>query len=176
MKYMKAKRVCSFFLLFLLAFTTEIAVAQAEENKKMDELEPMIYEKLKFKKNTDYLHDGKKMEMKNTIPTKQFDIYFDGRKKLPNRSDTSYLFQTANRGEKSTVAAKSLDLKLFSNEGKRDRELSSSPPGEGKAANHRTRTIILLAIIAVGLAALFMIVIPKLVYSSESPKGLRGGE
>lgn len=176
MKHMKAKIVVSLFLLFLLAFTSEIAIVQAEEDKKVDELEPMIYEKLKFKKNTDYLHDGKKMEMKNTIPTKQFDIYFDGRKKLPNRSDTSYLFQTANRGEISTVAAKSLDLKLFSNDGNGDKELSSSPSSDGQAVDNRTRTIILLTIIAVGLAALFMIVIPKLVYSSDSPKGVREGE
>ncbi|WP_144509670.1 type VII secretion protein EssA [Bacillus sp. FJAT-22090] len=153
-------------LLLLIVWSTAVQFVHAEEQVK--DLEPVIYEKLKFKKNTDYLHDEKKTEMKNTIPEKQFTIYFDGRKQLPNRNDTSFLFQTDKRGEISTVAVRSSELKLFSNEGKGKKELSTSPLDEGEIANNRIRTMILLAIIAVGLVVLFIVFIPKLVQTSDT--------
>ena len=73
------------------------------------------------------------------------DIYFDGRKKLPNRGDTSYLFQTAERGEKSTVTAKSSELKLFS---EKDIALADVPETkvEEESSSNTGRTIIFIAI------------------------------
>ncbi|GGA19261.1 type VII secretion EssA family protein [Psychrobacillus lasiicapitis] len=156
-------------LLVLLAFAVlfvDLQVVLAEEGKTIEELEPVIYEKLKFKKNTDYLHDGKKTEMKNTIPDKQFNIYFDGRRQLPNRSDTTFLFQTSARGEKSTVAAKSSELNLFMAESKNDMQLPDSYMDDRETATNKTRTLIFLAIIAIGLLALFIVVLPKLVQPS----------
>lgn len=155
-------------LLLLIVWSTAVQFVHAEEQVK--DLEPVIYEKLKFKKNTDYLHDEKKTEMKNTIPEKQFNIYFDGRKQLPNRSDTSSLFHTAKRGEISTVAVRSSELKLFSKEGKGEKELSASPLDEDKTADNRIRTMILIAIIAVGVLVLFMVFIPKLVQTPDTSK------
>lgn len=152
-------------LLLLIVWLSAVPFVNAEEQVK--DLEPVIYEKLKFKKNTDYLHDGKKTEMKNTIPEKQFNIYFDGRKQLPNRADTSFLFQTAKRGEISTIAAKSSELKLFMNEGIGEKEFSSSPIDNGKTADNKARTMILLAIIAIGIAVLFIVFIPKLVHTPD---------
>lgn len=153
-------------LLLLIIWLSAVPFVYAEEQFK--DLEPVIYEKLKFKKNTDYLHDGKKTEMKNTIPEKQFNIYFDGRKQLPNRGDISFLFQTAERGEISTVAAKSSELKLFLNEGIGDKEFSASPIDKGKSADNITRTMILLAIIAIGIAVLFIVFIPRLVNTPDT--------
>lgn len=158
---MKIKTV----LFVLIIWFSAVQFVSAEEQVK--DLEPLIYEKLKFKKNTDYLHDEKKTEMKNTIPEKQFNIYFDGRKQLPNRGDTSFLFQTAERGEISTVAAKSSELKLFSNEGIGDKQFSASPIDVGKSADNQIRTMILLAIIAIGIAVLFIVFIPKLVQTPD---------
>ncbi|MFJ8064664.1 type VII secretion EssA family protein [Psychrobacillus sp. NPDC096426] len=157
-----------FVLLVLCVLFVDLQVVLAQEDKTVEELEPVIYEKLKFKKNTDYLHDGKKTEMKNTIPDKQFDIYFDGRKQLPNRSDTSFLFQTSARGKKSTIAAKSSELNLFMNESKGDKLLPDSAFLNNETVTNKTRTMIFLTIIVVGVFALFIIVLPKLVQPSET--------
>lgn len=143
-------------------------VVFAEEPKKVEDLDPVIYEKLEFKKNTDYLHDKKKTEMKNTIPKKQIDIFFDGRKKLPNRGDISYLFQTAERGVKSTVTAKSSELKLFSAVDTKKAELSVSQMEEEKSSTNRIRTIIFFGIVGIGIIALFTILLPRLVNANDS--------
>ena len=157
-------------LLFPILFLTLVGngfVVLAEEPKKVEDLDPVIYEKLEFKKNTDYLHDKKKTEMKNTIPKKQVDIYFDGRKKLPNRGDTSYLFQTAERGEKSTVTAKSSELKLFSEKDITLADVSVSQIEEESSSNS-ARTILFFGVIGIGILTLFVIFLPRLVSTSES--------
>ena len=110
--------------------------------------------------------------MKNTIPLKQFDIYFDGRKKLPKRSDGSYLFRTSERGEKSTVAVKTAELKLFTTPVDKNERLATDSIEEENAGN-RTRTMILLAIIAAGLVAVFTIFLPKLVNTPDGSKPTR---
>ncbi|MFJ7825342.1 type VII secretion protein EssA [Psychrobacillus sp. NPDC096623] len=156
-----------FLLVLLLTLVGNCLVVFADEPKKVEEIEPVIYEKLEFKKNTDYLHDKQKTEMKNTIPKKQFDIYFDGRKKLPNRADTSYLFQTAERGEKSTVTAKSSELKLFSNKEKTQADETVSKIEEESSGNN-LRPILFLGLIGIGILTLFVIFLPKLVNSSET--------
>ncbi|WP_342601103.1 type VII secretion EssA family protein [Psychrobacillus sp. FSL H8-0483] len=163
---MKVKLPLLFSILFLILVGNGFVVF-AEEPKKVEDLDPVIYEKLEFKKNTDYLHDKKKTEMKNTIPKKQVDIYFDGRKKLPNRGDTSYLFQTAERGEKSTVTAKSSELKLFS---EKDITLADESVSkiEEKSSSNSVRTIIFLGVIGIGILTLFVIFLPRLVSTSES--------
>lgn len=166
MKRMKVK-LCFLFPILLLIQVGTSAIVFAEEPKKAEDLDPVIYEKLEFKKNTDYLHDKKKTEMKNTIPKKQVDIYFDGRKKLPNRSDTSYLFQTAERGEKSTVTAKSSELKLFSEKDITFAGVSVSKTEEESSSN-RVRTILFFGLIGIGILTLFVIFLPRLVGISES--------
>ncbi|SER67508.1 type VII secretion protein EssA [Psychrobacillus sp. OK032] len=165
---MKTNRMMLLVLLAIIFLFVDTQVVLAAEDKTIDELEPVIYEKLKFKKNTDYLHDEKKTEIKNTIPEKQFNIYFDGRKKLPNRSDTSFLFQTSIRGEKSTVAAKSSELNLFMDKSKGEKQLPDSQFNSYETASNNTRTMIFLAIIVIGLIALFIVVLPKLVQPSET--------
>ncbi|MEK3978482.1 type VII secretion EssA family protein [Psychrobacillus sp. FSL K6-2836] len=162
-------------LLFPILFLTLVGngfVVLAEEPKKVEDLDPVIYEKLEFKKNTDYLHDKKKTEMKNTIPKKQVDIYFDGRKKLPNRGDTSYLFQTAERGEKSTVTAKSSELKLFSEKDITLADVSVSQIEEESASNS-ARTILFFGVIGIGILTLFVIFLPRLVSTSESTESAK---
>lgn len=169
MKRMKVK--ASFFiLLFSLIVVGNDLVVFAEEPKKVEDLDPVIYEKLEFKKNTDYLHDKQKTEMKNTIPKKQFDIFFDGRNKLPNRGDTSYLFQTAERGEKSTVTAKSSELELFSHKEITQPDVSVTKIEESTSSN--VMKIIFFVLIAAGILTLFIILLPRLV-STTAPKSVK---
>lgn len=163
-------KVKTILVLVILGWALSSVQVQAEEEKTIKELDPVIYEKLEFKKNTDYLHDVKKTEMKNTIPEKQFNIYFDGRKKLPNRSDTSYLFLTSERGEKSTVAAKTSELKLFSDEAKENSEQMNTPVEEIEPGGNKARNFIFLAILVVGLVTLFIVIVPRMVHSEVSKK------
>ena len=158
-------------LILLIVWTTSNRIVQAapEDEPNLD-LEPVVYEKLKFKKNTDYLHDSKKVEMKNTIPVKQFAIYFDGRKQLPKRSNGSYLFRTGERGEKSTVAAKTAELRLFASAEKSGNNTTAVKIIEDNSATNMPRTLILLGIIVAGLVTLFTIFLPKLVNTSEGDK------
>lgn len=166
MKRMKVKPLL-FLAILLFTFIGNSLLVLAEEPKKAEELEPVIYEKLEFKKKTEYLHDKQKTEMKNTIPKKQVDIYFDGRKKLPNRADTSYLFQTDERGEKSTVTAKSSELKLFSN---KETTLSNEPSliVEDEISGNSFRTILFFSLIGIGILSLFVIFLPKLANVAET--------
>ena len=165
---MKTKSTWLLLILLIIAWTASNSTVQAapEDEPNLD-LEPVVYEKLKFKKNTDYLHDRKKVEVKNTIPVKQFDIYFDGRKQLPKRSNGSYLFRTGERGEKSTVAAKTTELGLFTSAEKSGKKIAAVKIIEENTATNMPRTLILLAIIVVGLITLFTIFLPKLVNTAE---------
>ena len=149
-------------------WSSTLFFVQAAKDESISDLEPVLYEKLKFKKNTDYLHDVKKTEMKNTIPEKQFDIYFDGRQKLPNRNDSSYLFQTNVRGEKSTVAAKSVELKLFSNEGRGSEKMEGMSVNDEKQTTNTMRTIILLSFLVFAVVIMFVLLLPKLVQSNNT--------
>lgn len=182
MKRMKANKVILVILCSVLLCSIKSGVVLADENKTIDELEPLLYEKLEFKKNTDYLHDAKKTEMKNTIPIKQFDIYFDGRKKLPNRTDSSFLFQSDERGEKSTVAARSLELKLFNSGDQEIKTKGSTSPGQEQlgSSNGNLLTLVFLLIIAIGIIILFAVFLPKLAKASngapKKKKDLREGE
>lgn len=144
------------------------ALAETEESPV--QLVPLEYEKLKFEQNTDYLHDEQKTEMKNTIPTKQFDIYFDGRMQLPDREDTSFLFQTSARGEKSTVKVKTSELQLFSLEKKRENEAIPVTNIEEESSDNMTLTLILIGILAVSMILVFTLFLPKLVNTSEISK------
>ena len=177
---MKASKVILGIFFIALLCSLPNGLVLAEENKTIDELEPLLYEKLEFKKNTDYLHDTKKTEMKNTIPVKQFDIYFDGRKKLPNRGDTSFLFQSDLRGENSTVAARSLELKLFTANDKVTKPQEITFPQQEGSSNGKLLTLVFLLIIAIGIIVLFAVFLPKLAQASNgAPKkktDLREGE
>ncbi len=168
---MKIKSTCLLLLILIIAWTAgDNTVQAAPDDEPNLDLEPVVYEKLKFKKNTDYLHDSKKVEMKNTIPVKQFDIYFDGRKQLPKRSNGSYLFRAEERGEKSTVAAKTAELGLFASAEKSVKKITAVKVIEDKPATNTRRTLILLAIIVAGLVTLFTFFLPKLVNTSEGDK------
>ena len=141
-----------------LAFGWHVGSANTEID-----LEPLTYDKLEFKQNTNYLHDEGKIEMKNTIPVEQFDINFDGSKQLPKRDNTSYLFQTAERGVKSTVAAKTSELGLFTEEDQAEKlDVAVQMNNEAPATNH-IRTLIFIGIIGVGIIFLFTFLLPKLV-------------
>lgn len=167
-KLMITKSTWLLLVILLIAWTAGHSTVQAAPDDEPNlDLEPVVYEKLKFKKNTDYLHDSKKVEMRNTIPVKQFDIYFDGRRQLPKRSNGSYLFQTKERGEKSTVAAKTAELGLFTSAEKSGKKTNAVKIVEENTATNKPRTLILLAIIVAGLVTLFTFFLPKLVNTSE---------
>ena len=102
--------------------------------------------------------------MKNTIPVKQLDINFDGSKKLPERGrDISYLFQEAERGQKSTVAAKSAEIGLFTtdNPDRKVENVKNIQDEQPKSTN--IRTMIFIGLISVGIIFLFTVLLPKLV-------------
>jgi hypothetical protein len=153
--------------MLLPTFSVGGVTALAETEVSPVNLAPLEYKKLKFEKNTDYLHDDQKTEMRNTIPTKQFDIYFDGRMQLSDRGDTSFLFQTSARGEKSTVEVKTSELQLFSLEGKRENETIPVTIVEEESSGNMTRTLIIIGVIAVSIILLFTLFLPKLVNTSE---------
>lgn len=160
---MSVKRVMVALLVMWITGASWYSV-HAETDDSIRDLEPVKYDKLKFKQNTDYLHDTKKVEMKNTIPVKQLDINFDGSKKLPKRGgDISYLFQEAERGQKSTVAAKSTEIGLFikDNPDRKMETVKNKQDEQPKGTN--IRTMIFIGLIAMGMIFLFTVLLPKLV-------------
>ena len=134
----------------------------ADADDPIGDLEPVMYEKLKFKQNTDYLHDEQKTEMKNTIPNKQFDINFDGSKQLPKKGDTSFIFHEAERGKKSTVAAKTVEIGLFTKANNNEKAKIPMPTKSQLTTGNTTRTMIFIMMIALGMIFMFTILLPKL--------------
>ena len=167
---MKLKRnwLLIWMISFLGAFSVEV---HAEGDNPSSDLNPLEYESLKFKKNTDYLHDNKKIELKNTLPQKQFDIFFDGRQQLPDRGDTSYLFQTSKRGEISTVSARSQELQLFSKEASSSVIQASDTIEEGSAS--KLPMIIIITLLIVSIGSLFLFMVPKLLKNVDSPRSVQ---
>jgi type VII secretion protein EssA len=164
---MRTNKIIILLSILLTTLFVGGVTALAETEGSPVKLAPLEYEKLKFEKNTDYLHDDRKTEMKNTIPTKQFDIYFDGRMQLPDRDDTSFLFQTSARGEKSTVEVKTSELQLFSLEKKRENEATPVTIVEEESSDNMTLTLILIGVLAVSIILVFTLFLPKLVNTSE---------
>ncbi|KXH78555.1 type VII secretion protein EssA [Sporosarcina sp. HYO08] len=164
---MKIKIMCIALFISMFGWTLTAIVGKADSNESIEDLEPLLYERLKFKKNTDYLHDQKKIEMKNTIPVRQFDIQFDGSQKLPDRSDRSYLFQSSNREKASTVAVKSREIGLFKNEINLKKKDSVQMPAD-EPAGTSIRTTIFIGMIVIVLIVLFTFFIPKLAVESRA--------
>ncbi|WP_342514984.1 type VII secretion EssA family protein [Sporosarcina sp. FSL K6-1522] len=160
---MKGKMICLTLAAFVSVWGYSSTSGSADSDDSIHDLEPLLYDKLKFKQNTDYLHDNKKVEMKNTIPVKQFDINFDGSKQLPERGDTSYLFQEAERGKKGTVAVRSSEIGLFTIEHKGRKEEAVRKPQDEQLAGTNVRTMVFVGLIAVGILFLFVFLLPKLV-------------
>lgn len=159
---MKSKGIVLILLVFLVGSSVSYRV-NAKTDDAIRDLEPVEYNKLEFKQNTDYLHDEKKVEMKNTIPVKQLDIDFDGSKKLPERGrDISFLFQEAERGQKSTVAVKAIETGLFTTETqvKKVEVIRDIQEEQSKGTNFRT--MVFLGLIAVGVIFLFTVLLPKI--------------
>ncbi|QTD39746.1 type VII secretion EssA family protein [Sporosarcina sp. Te-1] len=154
-------------LLCSVTFLTEKSGSATAEDS-IEELEPVLYEKLKFNKNTDYLHDAGKIEMKNTLPEKQFNLHFDGSRRLPIRGDSSYLFRSDVRSERSTVAARSEEIGLFTKTATRKNEatVSSYIPVE-QQTDSNGRTLLFILLIVIGTVVLFTVFIPKTI--QESP-------
>jgi len=166
------ERKGKWLLIWMLFFWGVISIGvHAEEDNASSDLTPLIYESLKFKKNTDYLHDDKKLELKNTLPQKQFDIYFDGRQQLPNRDNPSYLFQTSVRGEKSTVSAKSKELQLFSEE-KASSVIKTDDRIEVGTAS-KLPMIIIITLLILSISTLFFFIIPRLMKNVDSPRSVQ---
>lgn len=161
---MRAKFVFIFFSFFLIG-----TVASGAVMAETKDLAPLIYEGLKFKGNTGYLHDQQKAEMKNTLPEKQFDIDFDGSSQLPDRSDTSFLFGDSDREGKSTVAAMASEMDLFKEqEMGRNTFINDQPElnTEQSSAGSVGRTLIYIGIILAGLLVLFVFLLPRLMHQS----------
>ncbi|BAQ10913.1 hypothetical protein OXB_2442 [Bacillus sp. OxB-1] len=169
------RKLVAVLLLASFSWIARPAIGTADSDEFIKELEPVLYEKLQFKKNTDYLHDAGKIKMKNTIPVKQIDIQFDGSRKLPDRGDTVNLFRTAERSERGTVAAKSKELGLFSNEVSK-REEASVGPGviDGPSSNSGGRTLVFILLIAIGAIVLFTVFIPKIIQESPAEERRKG--
>ncbi len=158
-------------LLFILVVMLSMFIGNqvhADNDDPIGDLEPVIYEKPKFKQNTDYLHDEQKAEMKNTIPVKQFDINFDGSKQLPQKGDTSFVFHKAERGTRSTVAVKTLEIGLFTKEKADEKAKIPIKTKSQQTTGNTTRTMIFIGVIALGMVFMFTVLLPKLLHQPLS--------
>ncbi|MFS0576296.1 type VII secretion EssA family protein [Sporosarcina sp. 179-K 3D1 HS] len=172
---MKRKRMRIVLLLAALGWFIFPKPGLTNSDETIKDLEPVLYNKLQFKKNTDYLHDAGKIEMKNTIPVKQFNVQFDGTRKLPARGDTTSLFREAGRSERSTVAAKSKEIGLFTKEVPIRNGIDGHPNTfQERSADHSGRTIIFVLLIVIGVVVLFTVFIPKIIQASPAEERKRG--
>ncbi len=163
---MKVKIIRTLLLLIFVSCMLADALVSADDD--VDKLEPIIYEELKFKKNTDYLHDEKKVEMKNTIPIKQFDIQFDGSKKLPDRPNATLLFQNPEREATSTVSVKSAEIGLFTAGSVLEKTVEPISNAETSQTNRYLISIIFGGLIIGSFIVLITFFLPKLTTENEN--------
>ena len=106
--------------------------------------------------------------MKNTIPVNNLTLTLMAVRSFRRGRDISYLFQKAERGQKSTVAAKSAEIGLFTtdNPDRKVETVKNIQDEQPKSTN--IRTMIFIGLIGVGIIFLFTVLLPKLVNEPNS--------
>ncbi|MBN8209401.1 type VII secretion protein EssA [Bacillus sp. NTK071] len=108
---MKHKLISLITLVLLCFYLAPLAV---EANTDINELLPNEYQKNKFKKNNDFIHDSSNTKEMGEITEDQKTILFNGEKTFTPESTISQLFLSMST-ENSTIKDKAENLKLFSN-------------------------------------------------------------
>ena len=107
---MKPKLIALFTLIFLCCHIVPVA---AEVNTDINELLPNEYNKNKFKKNTDLIHDSSNTKEMEEISEEQQTISFTGEKVFNPDVTRNKLFLSMSH-ENSTIKDKAENLNLFS--------------------------------------------------------------
>ncbi|WLR60971.1 type VII secretion protein EssA [Guptibacillus hwajinpoensis] len=107
---MKPKIICLITMIFLCCHLIPVAV---EANTDINELLPNEYQKNKFKKNTDLIHDSSNSKEMEEISEDQKTISFNGKKVFNPENTLSELFLSMSK-ENSTIKDKAENLNLFS--------------------------------------------------------------
>ncbi|KMM37256.1 type VII secretion protein EssA [Guptibacillus hwajinpoensis] len=108
---MKRKLISLITLIFLCGHLVPVAVGA---NTDINELLPNEYQKNKFKKNTDFIHDSSNTKEMGEITEEQKTIVFNGDKSFNPEPTINQLFLSMST-ENSTIKDKAENLKLFSN-------------------------------------------------------------
>ncbi|KZE38550.1 hypothetical protein AV656_06485 [Bhargavaea cecembensis] len=154
----------------LLAITLSAAAVPAYANTEddpADSLESLEYKSLPFRKKTEYLHDSRKVEMKNTLTESRINLDFSEPVRFRSPIEVEDLFLEAGRPETGTAAAKAKELGLFSSPAEKSpaRPSQSVEVPDGSADSSSIRTYIFISLIGAAMLGLFGLMIPALLKS-----------
>ncbi|TKD69205.1 type VII secretion protein EssA [Pseudalkalibacillus hwajinpoensis] len=146
---MKRKLISLITLVFLCCHLVPVAV---EANTNINELLPNEYQKNKFKKNTDFIHDTSSKEM-GEISEDQKTIAFNGEKTFDPEPTINQLFLSMG-AENSTIKDKAENLKLFS-----DTETAAFQPMVTEDTATTSSSFQLLIGILIGVFLLVLVIV-----------------
>lgn len=150
-------------------FSAAIPAAANTGSHPGDSLEPLEYKSLPFRKKTEYLHDSRKVEMKNTLTEAQVNLNFSEPVRFKPPIEVSDLFLEPGRPETGTAAAKAAELGLFTE----SQETAAGQSGktvdipDEPTGDHRIRTYIFIGFIGAAIFGLFGLMIPALLKSGS---------
>ncbi|MFC7363866.1 MULTISPECIES: type VII secretion EssA family protein [Bhargavaea] len=154
----------------LLATTISSAAIPATANTgdaPADSLEPLEYKSLPFRKKTEYLHDSRQVEMKNTLTEERVNLDFSEPVRFRSPIEVDDLFLEAGRPETGTAAAKAEELGLFTAPAEKSQAQASQPaevPDEA-ADSSSIRTYVFISLIGAAMLGLFGLMVPALLKS-----------
>ncbi|MGB8002049.1 MAG: type VII secretion protein EssA [Anaerobacillus sp.] len=157
---MKPKVISLLTMFFLCCHLFPVAV---EANTDINELLPNEYQKNKFKKNTDLIHDSSNTKEMEEISEDQKTISFNGTKVFNPESARSELFLSM-RKENSTIKDKAENLNLFS---KTETAAFKSTNAEDTETTSSSFQILIGILIGVCLIVLIMVLVIYNRYSSS---------
>lgn len=165
---MKVKRAGAVLLAMIFCSSAIPAAADTGGNPG-DSLDPLEYKSLPFRKKTEYLHDSRKVEMKNTLTEAQVNLDFSEPVRFKSSIEVSDLFLEPGRPETGTAAAKAAELGLFTKSAEtaagqsgKTADIPDEPTGD-----HRIRTYIFIGFIGAAIFGLFGLMIPAMLKSSK---------
>ncbi|MFC7786559.1 type VII secretion protein EssA [Rossellomorea sp. GCM10028870] len=120
-------------------------------NTDINDLIPNDYQKNKFKKNSDLIHDQSSTNQKIQIPEEQKSLTFEGNSNNGLNELKEKIFQSEEK-DTNTIKAKAENLKLFSQSG-------SAKLGSLEEGSSSSSSLSLLIVVFVGICVFLLIVV-----------------
>lgn len=150
---MKRKLISLITLFFLCSHLVPVAV---DANTDINELLPNEYQKNKFKKNTDFIHDSSNTKEMGEITEEQKTIAFNGNKSFNPEPTINQLFLSMST-ENSTIKDKAENLKLFSNSETAAFQSKITEDTQGSSSSFQLLIGVLIGVFLLGLVIVLVI-------------------
>ncbi len=132
----------------------------------LETLTPNTYEEQEFKENTDYLNEKALYEQKKSIPEVQKKLTFE--KPTSDSKEASLKKKLFDGRVDNTVSTQAKKMKLFTGEKQESFQLTDQKTSSSNS--HIKVTIVLMVLLVIGLLAMVVLLIPKMIKGNKEFK------